>query len=110
MEIDLFCPAQKLFVVLHKTTIMIQVMNIQLKSSVSYAIQEHLWNGVSLLWDNLERRFDSEHVIQIHQLGAKVPAGGCLHIVCHDGATRSSLWPEPDERKVYYIPRLHQKN
>src|SRR5712692_8043361 len=52
---------------------------------------------VTLLRHDLERRFDSDGVIQIHEARAEVSSGQGLHIVSEDGATAGTIGPEPDE-------------
>jgi len=53
--------------------------------------------------------FDPDGIVEIHQLGAEVPAGQVFDVVRHDGAARGTIGPEPDKGQPLKPLRPHRQ-
>ena len=86
---------------------MIQALEIDFKSTAPDVLQIRIRNGVAFFRHDLEGSLDSESVVDIHQLIAKIPAYSRLHIMSDDRSGSVTLWPEPDEWKPIHLEYLH---
>src|ERR1700688_3581362 len=77
--------------------VVVQIMDIHLKTSPANSLQKSVRNSISFLGDHLEGTFDPVAAVQIHQAAAKIPAFFVLDIVSHDHAALILIRPEPDE-------------
>src|ERR1035438_5037562 len=88
---------QELFTIVEQPSVVVQVLDTEIEPTISDAIEELLRNFVAVFRNNIERRFDSEGIIEIHQSPAKLHACLGLDIVRHEHAAASTGWPEPHE-------------
>lgn len=107
VAVDPFGPAQELLPVGEQMAVVIEVMNVDFESPATDARQEGVGNRVAEFRDDLERAFDTEGVVEIHQLGAEFDVGGGFDVVGQRGATGSPFGPEPNEGQPAGLAGFH---
>src|SRR6266478_836036 len=88
---------------------MIYIVDVDFEPAFPNAIEEARRDRIALFRYDLEGRFDSDGVIQIHEARAEVLSGQAFHIMSKDGAARRALWPEPDKRDSLHTLTLERQ-
>src|SRR5579863_2612902 len=81
--------------------VMLEVVDIHLKSTPNDLLQKLIRHRISVLWNNLERAVKTKAFIQIHQFWTKVLTVVTLDIMSNDDAAGKLLRPEPNERHFF---------
>ena len=90
-----------------RVPIVAQIVYVELASVSPNLLYIFFRHFVTLLRDDLVRGFYPVRSIKVHQLGGEVQASGSLHVVSHDEAAASALWPKPDEGHFSRAALLH---
>jgi hypothetical protein len=83
---------------MEQMAIVVQIMDIQFKTTGAYALQKNIGKGIAVLGDHLERTPDTVALVQIHQVAAKRSALLMFDVMGHEHATLVLIRPKPDER------------
>src|SRR5437764_12289278 len=95
--IDLRRPSKKLCSVTKQVSVIIQIVDIELKPAPSDFVNVLLRNFVAHLWNYLKGRLDAVGVIEIHQLRREPPALCSFDVVRHNKTATHASRPEPNK-------------
>src|SRR5438552_3705442 len=89
--------AQELGAAGEKTTIVVQIVDVELKAACSDLVEQGARYRIPLLWHNLKRRSDPGRFVQIHQGRAEIPPRQLFDVMRHEDAALCAIRPEPHE-------------
>src|ERR1700686_3114174 len=87
-------------------TIVVQIMDIQFKTTGANALQKGIRKVIALFGNHLERTPDTVALVQIHQGATKSSAFLMFDVMGHKDATLVLIRPEPDERNSLVTVRF----
>src|SRR5262245_48160994 len=100
ISVDPLNAAQELFLICEQAPIVIQIVQVDFEAPPTEPRGGSPPRVLTTLRNELERRFDRESIVDIHELVAEIEASLALDIVRHHGARRCGIGPEPDERNL----------
>src|SRR5207244_10457042 len=97
MLVNTLNPAQKLGVAGEQTTIVVQIVDVELKAACSDLLEQGARYRIPLLWHNLKRRSDPGRFVQVHQSRAEIPPRQLFDVMRHEDAAVCAIRPVPHE-------------
>src|SRR4029077_14055703 len=101
------CTMEELSFVSKQASVMVQIVHIHFETPRADALNERPAERIPFLRNQLERTFNAEALIDVHEGRTEITALDGFHIVSDRHATGKPLRPKPDERHFLPVVSLH---
>jgi hypothetical protein len=108
--VDATGPSVELFSIAEKISVVIQILDVYLKSSALHFLPELSGNVISSLRHKLEGGFQPDRFVEPHHFPAKGYPIGCFDVMSHRGATLRAVGPKPNEGHCRSALGLHAES